>query len=246
MRPGYRPSPFNPAIYDPESPITRQKELIFRPQVLQSRTEIEPNPSLLGRMPCCTKNLESDGNISGMNGSQTTESNMVGSTQISLPDLIEQHYIVLYKYAFRLSGSAADAEDLTQQTFLNAQLRMEQLRQPDHVRSWLFTILRNQFLKSVRRKPALPLTIEVPSSATDEPLGNDFEIDSEQLQAALDDLPEDFRIPIILYYFNEFSYRQIAEQLEIPIGTVMSRLSRGKRWLRDRLGSTVSMARQVQ
>ena len=170
---------------------------------------------------------------------------MVASTQISLPDLIEQHYVVLYKYAYRLSGSAADAEDLTQQTFLNAQLRLDQLREPEHVRSWLFTILRNQFLKSVRRKPALPLTVEVPD-ALEEPLGNDFDVDSEQLQAALDDLAEDFRIPIILYYFNEFSYRQIAEQLEIPIGTVMSRLSRGKRWLRDRLGSTVAMARQGQ
>jgi RNA polymerase sigma-70 factor (ECF subfamily) len=170
---------------------------------------------------------------------------MVVSTQTSLPDLIEQHYVVLYKYAFRLSGSAADAEDLTQQTFLNAQLRLDQLREPEHVRSWLFTILRNQFLKSVRRKPALPLTIEVPA-VPEEPFAKDVDIDSEQLQAALNDLAEDFRIPIILYYFNEFSYRQIAEQLEIPIGTVMSRLSRGKRWLRDRLDSTVSVARQAQ
>lgn len=166
------------------------------------------------------------------------------SQHISLPDLIEQHYAVLYKYAYRLSGSASDAEDLTQQTFLNAQLSLDQLRQPEHVRSWLFTIARNQFLKSVRRKPALPLTIDDPV-APEESQGNDFDIDSEQLQSALDELAEDFRIPIVLYYFNEFSYRQIAEQLDVPIGTVMSRLSRGKRWLRERLGSSISVARQA-
>ena len=169
---------------------------------------------------------------------------MIVSKQISLPDLIEQHYAVLYKYAYRLSGSATDAEDLTQQTFLNAQLSIDQLRQPEHVRSWLFTITRNQFLKSVRRKPALPLTVEDPA-APEEHNDSEFDIDSDQLQSALDDLAEDFRIPIILYYFNEFSYRQIAEQLDVPIGTVMSRLSRGKRWLRERLGSSVSVARQA-
>ena len=193
-----------------------------------------------------TEKYENRGNISDVSESQPVESTMVASTQITqitLPDLIEQHYEVLYKYAYRLSGSSADAEDLTQQTFLNAQLRLDQLRQPQFVRSWLFTILRNLFLKSVRRKPALPLTVEDPPAPIPE-TDNDFDVDSDQLQAALDDLAEDFRIPIILYYFNEFSYRQIAEQLEIPIGTVMSRLSRGKRWLRERL-SSVSVARQA-
>lgn len=168
---------------------------------------------------------------------------MVASTQVNLPDLIDQHYASLYKYAYRLSGSSNDAEDLTQQTFLNAQLRLDQLRQPEHVRSWLYTILRNLFLKSVRRKPAVPLTAEDPAAPA-ELQGNDFDVDSDQLQKALDDLAEDYRIPIILYYFNEFSYRQIAEHLEIPIGTVMSRLSRGKRWLRQRL-SSIKVARQA-
>lgn len=167
---------------------------------------------------------------------------MVNPDQSNLSELIEQHYSVLYRYAFRLSGSVADAEDLTQQTFLTAQQKLKQLRQPDQVRGWLFTILRNHFLKSVRRKSEVPLLVDDPVT-TDADV-SDQEIESEQLQAALAELTEDFRIPIVLYYFNDFSYRQIADQLGIPVGTVMSRLSRGKRWLRNRLAASVSLARQ--
>jgi RNA polymerase sigma-70 factor (ECF subfamily) len=61
------------------------------------------------------------------------------------------------------------------------------------------------------------------------------EIDPERLQQALNDLPEAFRTPIILYYFEDFSYRDIAEQMDLPLGTVMSRLARAKAWLRTRL-----------
>src|SRR5689334_22093325 len=74
-----------------------------------------------------------------------------------LADLVEQHYALLYRYAYRLTGSEADAEDLTQQTFLAAQARWEQLRDETKAKSWLFTICRNAFLKELRA-PALQCT----------------------------------------------------------------------------------------
>ena len=70
--------------------------------------------------------------------------------------------------------------------------------------------------------------------------GDRREIDSEELQQILNELPEEFRTPLILFYFEEFSYREIADQINVPIGTVMSRLARGKGYLRKRLESLQS------
>lgn len=149
-----------------------------------------------------------------------------------LADWVEQHYRLLYRYAFRLTGSTADAEDLTQQAFLIAQNKCDQLRNPAHVRSWLCSIVRNTYLKSLRNRDRVPL--ENVAEPTD-PLPHEVEIDQDELQKALSELPEEFRTPLILFYFQEFSYRQIAEQMDVPIGTVMSRLARAKSHLRRRL-----------
>jgi RNA polymerase sigma-70 factor (ECF subfamily) len=150
--------------------------------------------------------------------------------------LVEEHYIALYRYAFRLSGSAADAEDLTQEAFCKAQTKLGQLREPDRVKPWLFSILRNEYLHRVRAERhekcvSLVGLGDLPERSP-EPLPD---IDPERLQRALNELPEVFRTPIILYYFEEFSYRDIAEQMDLPIGTVMSRLARAKAYLRSRL-----------
>lgn len=152
-----------------------------------------------------------------------------------LPELVSQHYALLYRYAFRLSGQAAEAEDLTQQTFLTAQTRLSQLRDPERARNWLCTILRNLYLKDRRRNslaPRLPLS-DAPELPARGPTESTF--DSERLQAALLELPEEYRSAIILFYFEEFSYQEISEQLEVPIGTVMSRLARAKAALKRRL-----------
>ena len=149
--------------------------------------------------------------------------------------LVEAHYASLYRFAYRLSRSAADAEDLTQQTFLTAYEKLDQLRMAEHAQAWLFTILRNAYLKT-RRGPTvtteLPMeTIVDPSETPDPP--TDF--DADDLTRALDELPEEFRLPLVLFYFEDLSYRDIAAALDLPIGTVMSRLSRGKTHLRSRL-----------
>lgn len=158
----------------------------------------------------------------------------------SIQQLVEDHYQVLYQFAFRLSGSAAEAEDLTQETFFQAQKSLAQLRDAGRGKAWLFTILRNAYLHKLRSTKRLQnLTpdalAELPERLPD-PLP---EIEPERLQQALNELPEDFRTPLLLFYFEDFSYRDIAEQLRVPLGTVMSRLARAKAHLRGRLLSPV-------
>ena len=155
-----------------------------------------------------------------------------------LHQLIDAHYQSLYRYAFRLSGSTADAEDLTQEAFSKALTRLGQLREPDRVKGWLFRILRNAYLHRVRdekRHRVVPLDAvgDLPESCPE----TMPDIDPARLQVALNELDEAFRTPIVLYYFEDFSYRDIADQMDLPIGTVMSRLARGKAYLRSRLVS---------
>jgi RNA polymerase sigma-70 factor, ECF subfamily len=156
-----------------------------------------------------------------------------------IQELVEQHYESLYRYAYRLSGTAADAEDLTQDAFCQAQLKLNQLRDPGRVKAWLFSILRNKYLhrcRDDRRELTLSLeSIGDVAQPAPEPLP---EVDSQRLQQVLNELPEDFRTPVILFYFDDFSYRDIAEQMDLPIGTVMSRLARAKAHLRARLLSS--------
>lgn len=160
-----------------------------------------------------------------------------------LADLVRQHYALLYRYAYRLAGTAADAEDLTQQTYLTAQRKLDQLREPARAKNWLFAILRNIYLKDLRdRGRESVVSMECMAE-----LGTEAESDGlpdhEELQAALLALPEEYRTPLILFYFEEFSYKEIAEQMGTPIGTVMSRLARAKSYLRRRLAESPAGAR---
>ena len=149
-------------------------------------------------------------------------------------ELIEQHSALLYRYAYRLTGDANDAEDLVQQTFLLAHQRSHQLRDAGAARGWLVSIVRNVFLKSLRHRERGRSLDEI-----DEPQVMDaasaVPIQIEHLQQALLELAEEFRSPLVLYYFEEFSYQDIADHMGVPIGTVMSRLSRGKAYLKKRL-----------
>ncbi len=153
-----------------------------------------------------------------------------------LAEWVDQHYRAVFGYAYRLSGSVIESEDLTQQTFMQAQANLTQLREPLATRSWLYTIARNEFL---RRRPlstsiALEDAPEIVSPEA-EPEWLDGELTSERLQAALNELSVEFRVPVVLFYFENLSYRDIAQQLELPLGTIMSRLSRAKSQLRRKL-----------
>jgi RNA polymerase sigma-70 factor (ECF subfamily) len=157
-------------------------------------------------------------------------------TKRNVQKLVEEHYSSLYRYAYRLSGSANDAEDLTQEAFCQAQMKLGQLRDWNRAKAWLFSILRNAYLHRLRARKvenvvSLNGVADVPDRLP-EPLP---EIDPACLQDALNELPEVFRTPVILFYFEGFSYREIAEQMDLAMGTVMSRLARARAHLRGRL-----------
>lgn len=155
---------------------------------------------------------------------------------VDIGQLVAEQHAAVYRYAFRLTGTVCDAEDLTQQTFMAAHMSLAQLRQPENARAWLFTILRNSYAKLRSKRipaPATPLDIDL--DALPEELPEELVIDQPRLQQAIDELPDEFKLVVLLFYFEECSYREIAERLSVPTGTVMSRLARAKARLRAKL-----------
>lgn len=157
----------------------------------------------------------------------------------------------LYRTALRMTRSEADAEDLVQETYIRAFRFRDQFTPGTNLKAWLFRILTNTFINSYRRRQAQPETTELDevdefslyrrmsgsatASAAPNPeteLLNAF-VDGE-VKDALGDLPEKFR-QVVLLDVEGFSYKEIAEMLDIPIGTVMSRLHRGRKFLQKRL-----------
>jgi RNA polymerase sigma-70 factor, ECF subfamily len=151
--------------------------------------------------------------------------------------VVLRYYEDVYRYAFRLSGNGDDASDLAQQTYLQAGRRLHQLREIERCRSWLLAIVRTCFLKSIqRRRPSLAtdLDLEIRQVTAGD---TQTDIDREGISFALAELPESDRVILLMFYFEELSYKEIAHQLDIPIGTVMSRLSRAKKRMREELES---------
>jgi RNA polymerase sigma-70 factor (ECF subfamily) len=156
---------------------------------------------------------------------------------LALERLVAEHGDALYRYAYRLTGAAADAEDLTQQTFLIAQRKVDQLRDERSARVWLMTVMRRTYCRAqIKNRPERERTVplDVDDLPTDE-VSDHFEIDRDLLQTAIDELPDEFKLVLLAFYFEQRSYREIAEQFELPMGTVMSRLARAKSHLRARL-----------
>ena len=146
--------------------------------------------------------------------------------------LVDAHYAALFRFALSLAKNEIDAADLTQQTFCLWAQKGHQLRDATKVKSWLFTTLYREFLGTARRQTRFPhVELEPETLATDQtPIAD--EIDGATVIDALRRIDEIFRAPLTLFYLEEFSYREIADVLGIPAGTVMSRLSRGKEQLR--------------
>lgn len=165
-----------------------------------------------------------------------SQSTPLNSNPVTIEGLIDQHHEVVFRYSFRLAGNQADAEDLSQQTFLIAQQKLEQLRNPESAKGWLLTICRNRFLKSIRRSQQATISSsELPVEEIPDELPGDDWIDSELIQNCLEQLPEEYRVVLLMFYFEQLSYKEIADQLDVKIGTVMSRLSRAKSRLRGLL-----------
>jgi RNA polymerase sigma-70 factor (ECF subfamily) len=152
--------------------------------------------------------------------------------------LVEAHYAPLYRFALSLARSQSDACDLVQQTFFIWATKGESLRESAKAKSWLFTTLYREFLRGRRRDARATSIEDLPPGEQDiaaEDVDRAARLDASTVMVALQSVDEVFRAPLTLFYLEELSYQEIAGTLEVPIGTVMSRLSRGKAQLRAAL-----------
>jgi RNA polymerase sigma-70 factor (ECF subfamily) len=148
-----------------------------------------------------------------------------------------------YRTALRMTGQPASAEDLVQEAFLRAFRAFSQFERGTNFKAWLFRILPNVFLNDYRRKGREPQTTDFAELEPADPATQSGEFKAEEVEAirahlgdeavkAIDRLPSDFRLPFLLSTFEGFSYKEIASILDIPMGTVMSRLFRARRLLK--------------
>lgn len=152
-------------------------------------------------------------------------------------ELVDLHYQPLYRFALSLSRNESDAADLTQQTFLIWADKGSTLRDGSKVKSWLFTTLYREFLR-LRRRGRHQIDIDTEQLEADLPsIEPDVarSLDGRLAVEAIDEVDDVYREPLMLFYLEGLAYRDIAEILDIPMGTVMSRLSRGKAQLKRQL-----------
>lgn len=164
----------------------------------------------------------------------------VGTTTSSTAEMcsfVDQHYDPTFVYCYRLSGRRSDAEDLCQQVFVAAVKHLGQIRSLESAQAWLATTARRMYWQSLREStrqntlyhPTLNEP-ESPNEACEKRLERE-----DWVHQSLTQLTPVARIIVVMFYFEEKSYQQIAQELDIPIGTVMSRLSRSKELLREAL-----------
>src|SRR5262245_35641622 len=161
----------------------------------------------------------------------------------------------LYRAALRLTRVPADAEDLVQDTYLKAFRSAHQFEPGTNLKAWLFTILHNTFRNRIRHDGRNPVDVDSeaverasadgPSDPSPEQILTRQTLDAD-LQAALDALPEAFRQAVWLRDVEELSYAEMAQVLDVPIGTVMSRISRGRRALSEGLQARRARAAERQ
>ena len=165
-------------------------------------------------------------------------------------DVVLVHLDSLYNGGLRMSRNREDAEDLVQDTVLKAFRFFDKFERGTNIRAWLFTILTNTYINRYRKKTRQPTIVEFQEERTkikNHPFHDPIEIAAsgqveamlelvdDDVKAALDSLPDDFRLVVLLADLEDFSYKEIAEIVACPLGTVMSRLYRGRRMLRKRL-----------
>jgi RNA polymerase sigma-70 factor (ECF subfamily) len=179
--------------------------------------------------------LRDDG-FPGINRAQHNSETKMSSEPFT--QLVDAHYTALYRFALSLARNSADAGDLVQQTFFIWATKGHGLREVAKAKSWLFTTLYREFLRGRRRDSRAMSLEELPPGEADvaaEDVDRVARLDAASVVAALQSVDEVFRAPLTLFYLEELSYQEIADTLEVPIGTVMSRLSRGKAQLRAAL-----------
>ena len=157
--------------------------------------------------------------------------------QHAFEEAVSAYYEPLFRFALGLSRSEADAADLTQATFERFAEKSSALRDRAKTKTWLFTTLYRDFLQQKRHATRFPETElgESESAVLFELPRADVAVDANAALAALQGLEEPFRSALFLFYMEDQSYREIAEVLDVPMGTVMSRIARGKELLRIQL-----------
>lgn len=162
------------------------------------------------------------------------------AVQAWLEAVILQYYRQLYCYALTLTGQESDAADLTQQTAVRFATRHETIQDDGAIKAWLYTTLYREFLQLRRRqRPTVPYEESHADPDTSEIPAQELRVDSRAAVEALARMDEPHRSVLSLFYVADLSYKEIAEILGIPAGTVMSRLSRAKDALRQILSPAV-------
>lgn len=170
----------------------------------------------------------------------------------SFVEEVMSHAPQLWSAALRMTRNRSDAEDLLQETFLKAWRASHTFERGTNLRAWLFRIMTNTFINKWNAAKRRPVETDIEdvedlylyrrigtldpaaldSSAEDQMLAL---FTADEVKAALEDLPETFRLPVLLADVDGFSYKEIAEMLDVPVGTVMSRLHRGRKAMQKRL-----------
>jgi RNA polymerase sigma-70 factor (ECF subfamily) len=156
--------------------------------------------------------------------------NRPGNSVHEFEELVNLYYRDLYRFGLSLTRSEADAADLTQQTFYIWANKGHQLRVNGSVKRWLLTTLHREFLQLHRRQEKFnELTMEemLDNNVIDHN-GAVSGVDVERMIDCLAAIPETYRAPLVLYYLEDLAYKEIAEVLELPLGTVQSRIARAK------------------
>ncbi len=153
----------------------------------------------------------------------------------SFEQIVDAHYQGLHRFALSMCRSDATAQDLVQQTFLQWARKGHMLRDAAKAKTWLYTTMYREWLNIARREKKhqqVEFEPDLHGAAQNDDANENPRVDSTTLQKAIEQLDPNYRAPLVLFYLKELSYREIAESLGIPIGTVMSRLSRAKDQLR--------------
>jgi RNA polymerase sigma-70 factor (ECF subfamily) len=163
--------------------------------------------------------------------------------------LVDAHYGALFRFAVSLTRSEADASDLTQQTFYIWAAKGHTIRDRAKAKTWLFTTLYREFIRARRRDQRISSLEDLSPAEQDPP-----DVDHDQLARfdhavvldALQEIDPVFRAALVLFYLKDLTYHEIAEILDVPIGTVMSRLNRGKAHLRAVLARRLAGSKLIE
>lgn len=159
-------------------------------------------------------------------------------------DIALQHMDAIYSAALRMARDKTEAEDLVQDTYLRAYRFFDRFQKGTSIKAWLFKILKNTFINNFKKQARTPehvnldrlrLSEDEPASSHDPEEELLYRLFGDEFMRAIEAIPEEFRLVVLLSDVEGFSYKEIAEIVDRPIGTVMSRLYRGRRLLRNSL-----------